>query len=292
MFPRAFDYQVPATIGETLERLAADPEETKVLAGGHSLLPMMKLRLASPRRLLDLRKLRGELAYTRAANGGLALGALTTYHDLARAPEVGQRCPVLAEAASAVGDLQVRNRGTIGGSLAHGDPAADMPAVMLALDAQLEAQSPQGSRRIAAADFFQGLYTTALAPTELLTTIYVPAPPARAGASYAKFRNPASGYAVVGVAALVALDTAGKIAMARVGITGVNDHAYRAAAVEQALVGVEPTPEALAAAAAHAADGVDPLEDVYASADFRRHLTRVQTERALRQAVERARAMA
>jgi|SRR5579875_332768 carbon-monoxide dehydrogenase medium subunit len=290
MFPRAFEYQVPGSIAETLELLAADPEETKVLAGGHSLLPMMKLRLAAPRRLLDLRRLRGELAYTRTTDGGLAIGALTTYHALLAAPAVAQRCPLLVEAADQVGDLQVRNRGTLGGSLAHGDPAADMPAVMLVLEAQIEARGPQGSRRIAAPDFFQGLYTTALAPTELLTAIHVPPLPARAGAAYAKFRNPASGYAVVGVAALVALDAAGKIATARVGITGVSDHAYRATAVEQALVGAEPTPEALAAAAAHAADGIDPLEDVFASADFRRHLTRVQTARALRRAVERARA--
>jgi carbon-monoxide dehydrogenase medium subunit len=290
MFPRAFEYQVPSSIAETLELLAADPEETKVLAGGHSLLPMMKLRLAAPRRLLDLRRLRGELAYARAANGGVAIGALTTYHALLTAPDVAARCPLLVEAADQVGDRQVRNRGTIGGSLAHGDPAADMPAVMLALDAQIEAQGPQGSRRIAATDFFQGLYTTALASTELLTAIHIPALPDRAGAAYAKFRNPASGYAVVGVAALVALDPAGKIAAARVGITGVSDHAYRATAVEQALVGAEPTAEALAAAAAHAADGIDPLEDLFASADFRRHLTRVQTERALREAVARARA--
>ncbi len=289
MFPRPFDYQAPDSLGEALTLLAADPDETKALAGGHSLLPLMKLRLVAPRLLVDLRRLRDELAGVRGADGGLTIGALTTYHTLQADPLVVERCPVLGQVAGAIGDLQVRNRGTIGGSLAHADPAGDLPAVALALDAELEAASQQGRRRIPARDFFQGLYTTALAPGELLTAIHVPGAAARTGAAYAKFRNPASGYAVVGVAALLGLDEGGRIAAARVAVTGVGEVAYRATAAESALVGQTPTAEALAAAAAHAADGVDPLEDLYASGPYRAHLTRLYAGRALTAALERAR---
>jgi carbon-monoxide dehydrogenase medium subunit len=289
MFPRPFDYQAPDSLGEALTLLAADPDETKALAGGHSLLPLMKLRLAAPRLLVDLRRLRDELAGVRAADGGLAIGALTTYHTLQADPLVLARHPVLSEAAGVIGDLQVRNRGTIGGSLAHADPAGDLPAVALALDAELEAASQQGRRRIAAREFFQGLYSTALAPGELLTTIHLPAPAARTGAAYAKFANPASGYAVVGVAALLALDEGGRIATARVAVTGVADAAYRATAAESALMGQAATAQTLAEAAVHAADGVDPLEDLYASGPYRAHMARVYAGRALTRALERAR---
>jgi carbon-monoxide dehydrogenase medium subunit len=291
MFPRPFEYVAPDTLDEALMLLAADPEETKVLAGGHSLLPMMKLRLAAPRRLVDLRRLRGVLAYVRDTEGGLTIGALTTYRALELDPLVGARHPVLAETAGAIGDLQVRNRGTLGGSLAHADPAGDLPAVMLALDAEMEYAGQDGTEMLHhAADFFVGLYATALRPHELLTTVRLPAPVPRSGAAYAKFRNPASGYAVVGVAAWLALDEQGRVEAARLGVTGVGEVAYRAAASEAALVGERPTEEALRAAAERASDGVDPLEDLYASADYRAHLTRVHAERALAQALARARA--
>jgi carbon-monoxide dehydrogenase medium subunit len=292
MFPRAFEYVAPDTLDEVLALLAEDPEETRPLAGGHSLLPLMKLRLATPRRLVDLRRQRGALGDVRPTNGGdggLAIGALATYHALATNPVLSERHPVLAEAAAAIGDLQVRNRGTIGGSLAHADPAGDLSAVALALDARLQAASRGGSERsIAAADFFQSAYTTALAPGELLTHIHLPAPVPRSGAAYAKFKNPASGYAVVGVAALLALGADGRVATARVGVTGVGEIAYRAAACEAALVGQEPTPGRLREAAAQAAAGIEPLEDTYASGEYRTHLTAVYAERALARALERA----
>jgi carbon-monoxide dehydrogenase medium subunit len=290
MFPRAFDYVAPDTQEEALTLLAADPDETRALAGGHSLLPLMKLRLAAPRRLVDLRRLRPTLAYVRDANGGLAIGALTTYATLAADPLVRARYPMLGEAAGAIGDLQVRNCGTIGGSLAHADPAADLTAVALALGAEIEAASQAGSQRLAADQFFRGAYTTALPPGGLLTAVHLPAPAARAGAAYTKHRNLASGYAVVGVAAYVALGEDGRVAAVRVGVTGVGEVAYRATAVEQALVGQEPTPERLRDAAAHAADGVEPLDDLAASGAYRAHLVGVYTERALTQAVARARA--
>ena len=292
MFPRAFEYVAPDTLDEALALLADDPEETRPLAGGHSLLPLMKLRLASPRRLVDLRRLRATLGDVRLANGTegeLALGALTTYQALASHPLLRERHPVVPEVAAAIGDLQVRNRGTIGGSLAHADPAGDLPAVALALDARLQVAGPGGSTRaIAAADFFQGAYTTALAPGELLTQVYVPTPATRSGAAYAKFKNPASGYAVVGVAAFLALDSDGRVEMARVGVTGVGEIAYRAAACEAALTGQEPSPGRLRQAAAQAAAGVAPLDDLYASGEYRTHLTGVYAERALTGALERA----
>ncbi len=290
MFPRAFDYVAPATVDEALALLAADPEETRALAGGHSLLPLMKLRLASPRRLVDLRRLRGMLAYVRDGSGGLAIGALTTYHALATDPLVGARYPALGETAGAIGDLQVRNRGTIGGSLAHADPAADLAAVVLALSAELEAMGRAGTQRHAANDFFRDAYTTALEPGALLAAVHVPAPPPRSGAAYAKHRNQANGYAVVGVAAFLALGADGRVAVARLGVTGVGVVAYRARAAEQALAGQEPTAEHLRAASAHAVDGVDPLDDLAASAEYRAHLVGVYAERALMRALERARA--
>jgi carbon-monoxide dehydrogenase medium subunit len=290
MFPRPFDYLAPESLDEVLAALAAEPDDTKVLAGGHSLLPLMKLRLVAPRRLVDLRRLRGTLAYVRPEDGGLAIGALTTYTALETDPLVTARYPMLAEAAGAIADLQVRNCGTIGGSLAHADPAGDLPAVVLALDATLEVVSRQGTRRLPISEFFVDAYTTALAPGELLTAVHLPAPAPRSGAAYTKFRHPASGYAVVGVAAVLALDAAGQVATARVAITGVGEKPYRAQATEAALAGASPTAEALRAAAAHAVDGVAPLEDLFASAEYRAHLTRVYAERALARALARAQA--
>ena len=293
MFPRPFEYVAPDTLDEALTLLAADPEDTRALAGGHSLLPLMKLRLASPKRLVDLRRLRDVLAGTRPAregDEGLAVGALTTYAALAADPLVLERHPVLGEVVGAIGDLQVRNRGTIGGSLAHADPAADLPAVALALDFEFETASRDGTQLIhSAADFFVGAYTTTLGPGHLLTSVHLPPPVPRSGAAYLKHKNPASGYAVVGVAAFTVLEEDGRVATARVGVTGVGEIAYRPAATEQALTGEQPTPERVREAAAHAAAGVDPLEDVYASGDYRAHLVCVYAERALAKALERAR---
>jgi len=256
----------------------------------------MKLRLAAPRRLVDLRHLRGALGGVGAAGDSgaeVTVGALTTYHALASHPLLSERYPVLCEVAGAIGDLQVRNCGTLGGSLAHADPAGDLPAVVLALDARLEAASRGGAtRRLDAAEFFRGAYTTALAPGELLTRVHLPALPARTGAAYAKFRNPASGYAVVGIAACVGLGEDGRVATARVGVTGVGEVAYRARDCEAALIGQEPSAERLHEAAARAAAGVEPLDDVYASGEYRTYLTGVFAERALSRALERARGAA
>lgn len=287
MIPASFEYVAPASLDEAIALLQQHGEEAKILAGGHSLIPMMKLRLAEPGLLVDIGNIR-ELRGVRQGDGAVAIGALTTYANLAGAGEVSG-LDALREAALAVGDVQVRNRGTIGGSLAHADPGADLPAAILALDAEIAVRGPEGERTIAAGEFFQGLLTTDVAENEVLTEVRVRDVPARTGTAYVKFPNPASGYAVVGVAAALTLAEDGTIAEARVAITGAGDRATRATAVEEALRGQRPTPEAIAAAAQHAAEEIDPLEDIHASAEYRAELARVYTRRALHRAAERAR---
>ena len=272
MIPAAFDYEAPQTLEAALKLLAAN-DDAKPLVGGHSLLPAMKLRLASPAVLVDLGRIPG-LSYIREAGGKLAIGAMTTHTEVAESELLARSSPLLAQTAAHIGDVQVRNRGTLGGSLAHADPAADYPAAILALDAELVARSAAGERVIAARDFFTGLFSTALAPGEILTEVRVPKTNG-AGTAYVKFHHPASGFAVVGVAAVVRKKGAG-IESAAVGITGVGPNAYRATAVEQALRKSPP-----AEAAAHAADGVEPLSDSFASAEYRRHLAAVYVRRAL-----------
>ncbi|HXZ28697.1 MAG TPA: xanthine dehydrogenase family protein subunit M [Terriglobales bacterium] len=282
MIPASFDYDSPRTLGEALALLASRGEDAKLLAGGHSLLPAMKLRLAQPPALIDLGRIPG-LSYIREAHDGLALGAMTTHAAVAASDLLRRNCPLLAETAAAIGDVQVRNRGTLGGSLAHADPAADYPAAILALDAELVTISESGERVIKARDFFTGMFATALRPDEILIEVRVPRT-GTAGTAYKKFHHPASGFAVVGVAAVVKTK-AGRIEGASVGITGVAERAYRAAAVEQALR----AQAAIADAAAHAADGVEALGDHFASSEYRAHLAAVFTRRALEEARARAR---
>ncbi len=288
MFPGPFDYVAATSVEEAVSLLQQHGDEAKVLAGGHSLLPMMKLRLATPGVLIDIGRVPGLSGI--AVNGSVQVGALATYAAVMDSEELRNACPLLGETAAEVGDMQVRNRGTMGGSIAHADPAADMPAALLALDASISAQGPNGTRTIAAADFFQGLFTTALEPDEIVTGISVAARPARTGTAYAKFRNPASGYAIVGVAAVVTLGEDGRVADARVAITGAGAQPIRAAGVEAALKGQTPDSAAIHAASEHAAEGLQLMSDIHASEEYRAHLTRVFTRRALRTAVERARA--
>jgi carbon-monoxide dehydrogenase medium subunit len=282
MIPAAFDYHRPGTIDEAL-RLLGELPDAKVLAGGHSLLPMMKLRLVSPAHLIDLGRVPG-LQGIRRDGGVVAIGAMTTHWTLESSDIVAQSVPLLAETAARVGDVQVRNVGTIGGSLAHADPAADYPAAMLVLEAELVAQSPRGRRSISAGQFFTGFFTTALAPDELLVEVRIPVQPG--GGAYLKFPHPASGFAVVGIAALAGV-SGGTFDWVRVGVNGVGPAGYRATAVEDALRGRPPAPETIAAAAEHTADGVDVNEDIFAPADYRAHVARVYTKRALLKALER-----
>jgi carbon-monoxide dehydrogenase medium subunit len=288
VFPSQFEYVAASSVPEAVSLLQQHGDEAKLLAGGHSLLPMMKLRLATPGVLIDIGRI-PNLADI-GVNGATTLGALTTYNAVIQSEELAAACPLLRETAEQVGDMQVRNRGTVGGSIAHADPAADFPATMLALDATFTAQGPNGERTIPVADFFQGLFTTSLEPEEVLTRISIPKASGRTGTAYEKFRNPASGYAIVGVAALVTLGQDGTVGDVRVGITGAGSQAVRASAVEDALRGKTVDDAALNAAVEHATDGLDLMGDIHASEDYRGHLTRVYTRRALKKALARAQA--
>jgi carbon-monoxide dehydrogenase medium subunit len=287
MIPAQFDYVAPATLDEALSLLAERPDDAKILAGGHSLIPAMKLRLAQPALLIDIGRVK-DLSYVREEGGRILVGALTTHHEIESSERLRDACPLLPECAASIGDVQVRNRGTIGGSLAHADPAADWPAAVLALRAELVAVSSRGERVIAAEDFFVDMLTTALRADEVLREIRINAPQGRTGQAYAKFPHPASGFAVVGVAVSLALDGDGKCSDASVAVTGVAAKAYRAAQVESALAGSALDEQSIAAAAAHVADGVDANGDIYASADYRRHLATVYTRRAIAAAASRA----
>ena len=279
MHAAPFDYTRPSTVDEAIALLSRHGEDAKLLAGGHSLIPAMKLRLAQPKVVVDIGRIAG-LSYVREAGGRVAIGAMTTHADIEASRLLTQKCPLLPETAGHIGDVQVRNKGTIGGSLVHADPAADYPAAILALDAEIDLAGPRGRRTVAAADFFVDLLQTAILSDEILTEIRVPI--TSASVAYEKTEQKASGFALAGVAVVMTADDL------RVGVTGVAARPYRAAAVEQALRGRrQPSPEAIEQAAAHAADGVDPLSDIHASAEFRAHLASVNTRRAIRRALDR-----
>jgi aerobic carbon-monoxide dehydrogenase medium subunit len=288
MIPAAFEYLRPATLDEAVATLAAQGEEAKLLAGGHSLLPMMRLRLARPATLVDLGALRGELSYVRDEGATVAVGALTRHHDVATSDVLYRRVPLVTRAAALVGDPQVRHRGTLGGSLAHADPAADMPAVALALDATMVVRGPASEREIPARDFFRGFFETALQPDELLREVRFAVPRAGHGWAYLKFNRRAQDWATVGVAAVVECD-GGMVTRAAVALANMGATPLRADAVEQALVGRDAgDADAVEAAAQRADEGTSPASDLAASADYRRHLARVLTRRALQQALQLA----
>ncbi|MDQ7844742.1 MAG: xanthine dehydrogenase family protein subunit M [Armatimonadota bacterium] len=282
MIPAQFEYHAPSSVEEALQLLRMLPD-AKLLAGGHSLLPLMKLRLVTPAHLIDLGGIDG-LRGVRDHGTMLTIGALTTHWTIEASPEVRAKAPLLAEAAGSIGDVQVRNFGTIGGSLAHGDPAADYPAAVLALECEIVAEGPGGRRTIRAEEFFTGVFQTALRPDEILVEVRVPVPPPRTGGAYLSLPHPASGFAVVGVAALVTLDEQGACRAARVGVTGVGPAPYRARATEAMLAGKTLTDELIAAAAEKAADGVEVNGDLFASREYRAHLAGLYTKRALRAA--------
>ena len=281
MHPLPFSFHKATSIDDALTQIREHEDDGKVLSGGQSLLPVMKLRLASPGMLIDITGL-DELRGIRETAGGYEIGALTSHSTLATS-----NVPLLSEIATRIGDQQVRNLGTIGGALAHADPAADYPAGALALGITIVARSADGEREIAIDDFFQEFMTTALAPTELLTAIRVPALPANTGASYQKLANPASGYATAGVAAVVTLAGDGTIENARIGITGAADIAYRATTVEDALRGSTPDEASVKAAATSAVEGRTLLSDVQASAEYRAQVTPNLVRRAVLTAVSR-----
>ena len=287
MYAQGFEYYRAKSVAEAAELLRSKAD-AKLLAGGHSLLPAMKLRVAGPAALVDIGRI-AELRGIKTAGGALLIGALTTHAEIAASAEVRNACPLLTETAGQVGDIQVRNRGTIGGSIAHADPAADLPAALLALEAKVTASDGRASREIAAADFFVDLFTTALRPGEIVTSISVPRQGAGLGAAYLKHRHPASSYAVVGVAALVEI-AGGKCGSIALAVGGVTVKPVRATTAEQALTGRTADDAAFAAAAENVRDAIhDPLSDLYASGEYRTHLAVVMTKRALALAARRAR---
>ncbi|HLG13093.1 MAG TPA: xanthine dehydrogenase family protein subunit M [Blastocatellia bacterium] len=287
MIPAQFDYVAPATLDEAVKLLSDHTDDAKILAGGHSLIPAMKLRLAMPQMLIDISRIKG-LSYIREQGGQILIGAMTTHYQIESSDRLKTACPLLPETAAQIGDVQVRNKGTIGGSIVHADPAADWPAAILALGAEMVAVGSKGERVIKADDFFVDMLTSALAAGEILREIRIPAPQGRFGQTYLKAPQPASGFAVVGVAVSLTRDQKGACASASVSITGVASKAYRATGVETALKGSALDAGAIADAAAHAADGIDANGDLYASAEYRRHLARVYTRRAIEAAASRA----
>ena len=285
MIPAAFDYVRASSLAEALELLSGDGG-TKVLAGGQSIIPLMKLRLARPERLVDIGRIAELRGVRRLDDGRLAVGALTTYAELLESPV--QHYGLLRDAIRTIGDVQVRNLGTIGGAIAHADPASDLPACLLALEAEVVARSSAGERVIPLAGLLEGAFTTSLRSDEILTEIRLPAPRDDDASAYRSLEQKASGYAVVGVAAVVARGApGGAIAMARVALTGVGDVAYRAVAVEEAVAGSDGGPEALTLAAARATDGVTVAGDIHADPEYRAEMARVYTRRALEAAVGR-----
>ena len=275
MIAQNFEYESPATLKEALALLATG--DTKILAGGMSLVPMMKLRLAAPERLVDLGRIPG-LSGIKEAAGSIVIGAMTTHHEVEDSALLRGKCPLLAETASNIGDVQVRNMGTIGGSVAHADPAADYPAALLALEAKVRLVGANSDRTMSVEDFLVDTLTTAIEPGEILQEVTVPVEASGVGVSYQKMVQPASGFAVVGVAARV-----GK-GFVRVGVTGLAGKAYRAKNVEKIMLETGDVRRA----AAVVADGVDANSDLFASADYRRHLAQVYTARALTQALSRS----
>lgn len=287
MFPATFEYYAPGTVKEAIA-LLSQHKDAKVIAGGHSLIPAMKLRLAQPTALVDIGRI-PELVGIKVGADGTTIGALTTHARIALSEEIRARCPALPEAAALIGDRQVRNRGTIGGSLVHADPAADYPAVMVALGAEMKVEGPGGVRTIKAGDFFKGLMTSAVEPDEILTEIHIPPPQPHSGCAYVKFPNPASRFAIVGVCAWLSLDDKGACAKASIGVTGACATATRARSTEADLQGKFLDDASIASATAKAADGMDCLSDIHASAEYRAHLVKVFTEKAVKAAAARAR---
>ena len=287
MFPAQITYHRAGSVAEAVQ-LLSNNEGAKLLAGGHSLLPLMKLRLAAPAVLVDIGRIEA-LKGVSVSGGGITIGALTTHAEIASSDLVQQHAPVLAEAAALVGDPAVRNRGTIGGSVSHADPASDQPTVLTALGATFNVTGPGGDRSIAAADFATGLLENALAENEVLTSISVPSVPSGAGSAYVKFPHPASRYAVVGAAAVLAV-SGGACSSASVVVGGVETTPARAASVEAALAGSDLGAAALDAAAAAVGGDLngDPMGDVFASAEYRRAMAAVYVRRALSAAASRA----
>ncbi len=280
MIPSQFNYVRASSVNEAIQLLGQHGEDAKLLAGGHSLLPAMKLRLNMPSTLIDISKI-ADLNYIREENGQIQIGANTTHGQIAHSALIQEKLPVLSDTADMIGDVQIRNLGTIGGSLAHADPAADWPAAMLATDAQLLLQGPKGTRTIAAIDFFQGLFMTALDENEIITGITMPLPAANTHSTYLKFMQPASRFAIVGCAVMMTRNN-GHCEELKMAFTGVSGHAFRDEKVEQAMKGQEVNDAHIDAASKQAAEIENIMSDHFASSEYRKHLAKVYAKRALK----------
>jgi carbon-monoxide dehydrogenase medium subunit len=287
MYPPRFSLIVPSTVEEALDALSRYGEEAKVLAGGHSLIPLMKLRLASPKYLIYIGKIQG-LSYIREEAGKISIGCMTTHAMIESSDLLRKKNLLLSETASKIGDLQVRNMGTIGGSLAHADPAADYPAAITALEGEIVARSVKGERVIKAQEFFKGPFSTALRSDELLVEVRVPSMEGYFGTAYEKLVFRATDFAIVGVAAVLELDRGGAIQRARVALTGVGSTPVRAKSVEEELIGKQASKDLIVKVSARASEGLNPPSDVRASSEYRKAMAAVMTKRALLRALERA----
>ncbi len=287
MYAAPFEYHSPSTLAEALSLLSKYGEEAKVLSGSMSLVPLMKLRLAQPGHVVDLRKVPG-LSGISESGGSVVVGGRTTHHEVSASAVVRSKLPMMAEAAGQIGDPQVRNLGTIGGSLSHADPSADWPAVLVALDASVQIASTKRERTVKVEQFIVGPLTTVLEPGEILTHVRVPLPSGKYGGAYEKLPHPASRFAIVGVAAEVFLDAKGAVQSSRIAVTGLASKVARATHAEQALQGKAPDAAAVKAAAARAAEGIELRADLTGSADYKAHLAAVYAERAISRAVARA----
>ncbi len=283
MIPSSFEYFAPTSLNEALKLLSTYKDDAKILAGGQSLVPLMKLRLAKPTHVIDLNRI-PDLNYVRADGDRIRIGALTTHAEIENSDIVRRDCPLLTQVAATIGDVQVRNQGTLGGSLAHADPTADMPAAILALDAEIKATGPDGERWIKAEDFFVGFLTSNLEPDEILTEIKVPVW-RESKTAYLKAAQRSSGFAVVGVAVRLELEQNGICQDIAIGMTGVGDKPYRAGEVEKLLKGKKLEIGLLERAASKVTSGVDPLEDINGSKEYRTHLAQVYTVRAIQAAL-------
>lgn len=285
MIPRPFQLHTPTSVSEAISLLKSE-RDSKVLAGGQSLVPLMKLRLVSPANLVDMRMIPG-LSYVRKERGRLLIGSMTVHRDVAFSPIVASSCTTLSEAASGVGDRQVRNRGTIGGTICHADPAGDVPAAAVALEAEFGVAGPSGKRVIKAGHFFRDVFTTALRGDEILTEVRVPLPPPRSGGAYLKLERGSSDIAIVGVAAMVTLDRSGVCADARIGLAGVGPIPLRATKAERIIRGREPTEDVVAEAAEKASEESKPSSDTRGSADYKREMVKVHVRRAIARSLSR-----
>jgi aerobic carbon-monoxide dehydrogenase medium subunit len=287
MKPPRFEYAAPRKTDEAVALLAQHGDRAKVLAGGQSLVPLLNFRLARPEVLVDVNRV-GELNYVQPLESGVAIGALTRQHTLERADAIRSRLPIVAEACRLIGHLPIRHRGTLGGSLAHADPASELPAVMVALEAELTATGRNGQRTVPADRFFTGIFTTALAPDELLTEVRVPGLPPRTGSAFVEVARRAGDFALVGVAALLTLDEGGRVARARLALCGAGPTPLRARDAERGLVGERPQGRVLDEAAERMAAATDPPGDIHASPAFRRKLARHVGRQAIELAARRA----